>query len=256
MKNKFFYSAVFVAIVISGLLFLPSCSTKISGPSPEPADSSKVMLAAYYPFDSNVHDESGNGLNGVATGLDPFPDRHGNIGGAYHFDGVHGFVEIPDNQALRLSGTDFTLNAWVLLNSYTAPTILTKRLMPGTNSGWQLSVTNSKAVTPGLLTYSPGEGGAIAIGKTALSLNIWHMVTCIYKVANNTVYIYVDGTLDNTVSGISPPSPSVTAKLYIGRDDPTNTSAADFFAGSMDDIRIYGRVISANEVKKLYQAAQ
>ncbi|MBF0574179.1 MAG: hypothetical protein HQK69_10565 [Desulfamplus sp.] len=46
-------------------------------------------LVAYYPFNGNANDESGNGNNGTVDGATMTADRNGNANSAYSFDGVN-----------------------------------------------------------------------------------------------------------------------------------------------------------------------
>jgi hypothetical protein len=46
-------------------------------------------LIAWYPFNGNANDESGNGINGTVNTAIPAPDRFGNANSAYSFDGTN-----------------------------------------------------------------------------------------------------------------------------------------------------------------------
>ncbi len=95
-------------------------------------------LIAYWPFNNSAADQSGFGRNGTASNVTSVADRFGNANSAYHFDGSSSYVSVPDNVALRLNNTDFTLNAWVKLDAYNPSylsTIISKRTS-GVNNGW------------------------------------------------------------------------------------------------------------------------
>ncbi|MBI4688657.1 MAG: hypothetical protein HY754_00055 [Nitrospirae bacterium] len=51
-------------------------------------------LVAYYPFNRNANDESGNGYNGTVSGATLTSDRNGNANSAYRFDGVNDYIKI------------------------------------------------------------------------------------------------------------------------------------------------------------------
>ena len=64
-------------------------------------------LVAYYPFESNANDESGNNFNGTVFGTPQF--RDGKIGGSIKFDGAYGYVSLPS-----LPGSpEATISGWV-----------------------------------------------------------------------------------------------------------------------------------------------
>ena len=74
-------------------------------------------LVAYYPFNGNANDESGNGNDGVVNGATLTTDRFGNVNSAYSFDGVDDWINAP-NSGLPDADESRTLTAWVKFNSY------------------------------------------------------------------------------------------------------------------------------------------
>ncbi|MBV8389605.1 MAG: Ig-like domain-containing protein [Mucilaginibacter sp.] len=219
-----------------------------------PVDSLKVGLLAYYPFDNSGDDFSGNENHGSVFNITSAVDRRGNVNGAYHFDGVSSYIAVPDNQALRLGNTSFTLNAWVKLDSYNSSfgcNILTKHFT-GANNGWAWGITGNSYVLPGITTFGTGGGSASARGTHVVNINQWHMVTSVYNASTQQVSIYVDGVLDNVTSSFPSPNGSINATLYIGRDDPSEPTNGYSVNGSLDDVRIYTRALSINDIQKLY----
>jgi len=216
-------------------------------------------LIAYWPLNGNANDLSGNGHNGSLNNVTPTTDRFGNANSAYYFDGVTSYISVPDSSTLRLSGGNFTLNAWIKMDStYNlsyGSQIMTKRYS-GANSGWTWSVTGQASSTVGVLSFGPGGGSTNAFGTKQISLNQWHMVTVtsVFTGSAQQVNIYIDGVLDNMTSGVATPNAAVTADLYIGRDNPAVPSGGYFFHGSMDDLRIYGTVLDASQISQLYNA--
>src|SRR5580693_6339652 len=68
-------------------------------------------LVAYYPFNGNANDASGNGNNGTVNGATLTPDRFGNTNSAYNFNGTNnyiGFANVPTSQV-----DNWTMTAWV-----------------------------------------------------------------------------------------------------------------------------------------------
>jgi len=99
-------------------------------------------LVAYYPFNGNANDESGNGNHGTVNGATLTEDLFENAESAYSFDGTNSFIEVMDTPALRLNNTDFTVSAWVYeteRNVSYQDAILTKR-SSGSRNGWFYSI--------------------------------------------------------------------------------------------------------------------
>jgi hypothetical protein len=215
-------------------------------------------LVAYWTFANTAYDLSGNGHNGTLSTITNTSDRLGHTSGAYSFNGTSSYISVPDNAALRLSDTSFTLNAWVKIAAYNSSygsVILSKRIT-GANNGWNMSVTGalSSPNPTGVLSYGPGGGSTNAFGTTVIGLNTWHMVTSTYSYGDSQkLRIYIDGVLSGTTSGISEANASITALLYIGADNPSIGSSY-FFNGSLNDIRIYSRAVTPTEINQLYNA--
>ena len=74
-------------------------------------------LVAYYPFNGNANDESGNGHHGTVNEASLTAGLEG-ANSAYNFNSNSAHISVPDNDALNLSNTDFTINVWIKLNSY------------------------------------------------------------------------------------------------------------------------------------------
>src|ERR1019366_3185308 len=69
-------------------------------------------LVAYYPFNGNANDASGNGNNGTVYGAILTTDRFGNSNSAYSFDGASSYIEVPSNASLLFSN-QLTISAWI-----------------------------------------------------------------------------------------------------------------------------------------------
>jgi hypothetical protein len=221
-----------------------------------PVDSLKIGLLARYDFNDSGIDSSGNGYNGTVYNITSATDRFGNGIGAYSFDGISSYISIPDHQSLRLNGTDFTINAWVKISDYGGSyenNIVTKRFT-GANNGWALGITGPLNSPAGDIMFGPGGPVANAFGNKVVTTNQWHMVTVIYTLASQQLSTYVDGAFSNATTGILSPTASINALMYIGKDDPSVPSTGYFFNGSMDDIRIYSRAISKNQLQQLFMA--
>src|SRR6185503_16781133 len=97
MKNEF----------IKALFAIMLCSTTAIAQIPLNG------LAAYYPFNGNALDSSGNGHNGTVTGAAPAADRFGNSNHAYLFDGINDNVTVPDFNTI-LSTDEVSLSFWAI----------------------------------------------------------------------------------------------------------------------------------------------
>ena len=60
-------------------------------------------LVAWYPFDGNASDMSGNGNHGIVYGATLGTDRHGHANKAYNFDGNGDYISIPASSSLNIT---------------------------------------------------------------------------------------------------------------------------------------------------------
>ena len=210
-------------------------------------------LAAYYPFNGNANDIVGTNNGVIYGGVALAPDRFGSNNSAYIFNGVDGYMDIGN--PVGNSPTNLTECAWVKILSRETTAepvsppmdaIITKREIPLTGSGWP---------TLGIASGGPSTGaGVVALdadfyfnpctGTTLTPLNTW-VFLC--EVCSNGIYqIYVNGHLENTIS--DPRTLSSDEDMYLMHSGAFNSHCN----GVLDDVRIYNRALSSDEVAQLF----
>jgi hypothetical protein len=205
-------------------------------------------LVAHYPFNGNANDESGNGNNGTAQGALLTTDRFGNANAAQSFDGVNDYIEVQSGgAALNAIGSGSFSTVFWLKSSQPDGIILLKRETFGQHWPFQIQL-----ISAGKIDFSQQSGGVNNL-KTAASVSdgLWHNVCFIRDVAAQQIKCYVDGVLDNTGASDTADWKN-SSKLYIGADVAAPDPFKHFYAGIIDDIRIYNRVLTEAEVKALY----
>jgi hypothetical protein len=74
-------------------------------------------LVAYYPFNGNANDVSGNNNHGILNGgVTLSQDKLGNENSAYYFDGVSGYISVPNKKTLN-PANQVTISLWVRLDN-------------------------------------------------------------------------------------------------------------------------------------------
>jgi len=199
-------------------------------------------LVAYYPFNGNASDETGNGYNGSVSGATLTTDRFNLSDKAYNFI-YNGFssdkIQVSGTSGLNFSTGGFSLSAWIKFsgtagagNNYP---IVSKHTC-GEQSGYILMLYNGK-----LTFWLAGSSGYNVLSTTEdYTDNSWHHVVAVYDGSNK--YIYVDGVLKNSVAF----SYSVfnSADWALGGYNGCNGG----FNGKVDEVKIYSRPLSAAEV--------
>jgi len=198
-------------------------------------------LVAYYPFNDNANDESGNGNNGIVFGvISPTMDRFGRTGKAFFFDGTTGHIDVPSSTH-PLGNVNISYSCWVKsINSYSAK--WRPIIDAGAVGNLQRSAFCVEAPNGYQLTYTI-DSLFIRFGYV-LDADQWvHLV--LTKHADD-VALYVNGVLTHTdqVSGQN----VLSTQMHFGGRGTTD----EYFHGAIDDIRIYNRALNVAEIRSLY----
>ena len=198
-------------------------------------------LVAYYPFNGNANDESGNGNNGTVNGATLTTDRFGNANKAYSFGGERNYISIADSTGISPTSA-ITLSAWVNPNSFgPARRILSKCSNSDcANNAYILSLANDKIYF---------QVSRTQLYSTSVSANEWVYITETYD--GQSMKIYKNGILTDTLQASGNILDS-TSPLTIGATVFNDYSWESFY-GKIYDIRIYNRALSASEIQQLYQ---
>lgn len=240
--------------LLAALLIIFSCggsSGENSGGEDDSASIPRNGLVGEWLFSGNANDTSGNGLHGTVNGATLVADRDGNPSCAYSFDGSNDYIEVADNALLDITD-ELTICAWVKFTINARGGIVSKW-----NGGWGSNdpqaydlFTNGTSIGSSI----NGTGGTDNTNVSTTSLNDgnWHfvVVTVQSSLDTNEQKHYIDGSLDaefDTTEDIIRVSDS---NLYFGYESPSESQAA--FNGCIDDVRIYNRALSADEISLLY----
>jgi Concanavalin A-like lectin/glucanases superfamily/Secretion system C-terminal sorting domain len=200
-------------------------------------------LVAYYPFNGNANDESGNGNNGSVSGATLTTDRFGNDSSAYSFNGTDNYIGYP---VLWSSSPDsITLVAWFNIASSQSDG---KILYHGDNGEFQLFVggdTSWAGVHLGQNVTDPWY-----YVREFSTLNEWRMMAAIWS-RGQSFRLYLNRVLVDSVSvsldELLDPGPGYQPSIgSYGR------TLGAYFDGMIDDIRIYNRVLTKQEIDSLY----
>jgi uncharacterized protein (TIGR02145 family) len=202
-------------------------------------------LVAYYPFNGNANDESGNGNNGVVNGATLTTDRLGNSGKAYSFNGVDDQIEVSTTNG-NFDNNSFSISFWLKTNqSGGDPAIISRTNNTGSvYNNFVIFENNGKSALNGSCVWTMGY--QTTTQNTILGNNWKHVV------AVSTPYtaaIYVNGILAKTDT-VNTPSYMNFANFPIRFGRSKHPYWGDY-SGSLDDIRIYNRALTQAEITYL-----
>jgi len=210
-------------------------------------------LVAWYPFNGNANDESGNGNNGINNGATLTADRNNIFGKAYNFDGLSAYMKLENSDSIVFQN-GITFSAWIMPTGYKNSSIIDR--MTTTGSSFRISTRDNSgnAITPRKIWAQGGnyvDGTIKANSISNIQLNVWQFVVGSYGI-DDTIRIYINGILENKVY-LQGHVLNQYTPIFIGRGSTTNTY--ELFSGSIDDIGIWKRAITQLEVTKLYNSS-
>ena len=207
---------------------------------PDAANNTAELLrgsVVWLPLDeghgTNVADISGNGHGGTLFGT-PLPIwTKGVISNALAFDGVGNYVSVPDAPDLTPSNT-LTLSAWVKASPTTTGIIVEKWMSDGQSGSYSLALTNGQIGVEISLdgVYYP------LVATTGIEDTDWHHVAGTYDGVR--IIVYLDGVVD--ASSLATGTLDVAKVPFLVGE----------LTGSIDEVRLYDRALSKDEVFALY----
>jgi fibro-slime domain-containing protein len=198
-------------------------------------------LVAYYPFNGNANDESGNGHDGTTHGnIVLSSDRFGNESSSYKFDGIDDYISAPDDSALAPKNA-ISVTAWVNLETVSGPRAI---VGIGTQT-YPIGYLLKKRETTDRFSIELFRFADVS-GTNTIPLNKWIFLAITYN--RDSLKLYEDGNVSG--SGIATlPVNSVPGKFQIGAIDGPN----QLFKGKIDDVRIYDQALSSVQIDSLYR---
>jgi len=195
-------------------------------------------LVAAYAFNegtgTTLTDISGNNNNGSISGATW--STSGKFGNALTFNGTSARVTVPNSASLQLT-SGMTLEAWVF------PTVTPtnwRAVVDKNVDGYYLMASTNAGNRPGVGgTWTGGNQNTVA--PSVLAVNTWTHLAATSD--GTTVRLFVNGV---QVASQAQPTPlaSTTGTLQLGGD-----SYGEYFAGRIDDVRIYNRALSATQIQ-------
>ena len=195
---------------------------------------------AYYPFNGNADDESGNGRNGTGNGATRCPDRSGNVDSSYCFDGDD-YIVVDDPPVVT---TAATFMAWVWVEDVSGRDggCVIKKGVYLQRAPYWLAVAED--LKPWACVH---VGGAEynAISSEALSFGEWTHIAGVYDGSGPGLTVYVNG-VNRGHQAVTGALDENSAALYFGCDLGNSLVT---WEGGIDEVRIYDEALSQAEIQ-------
>jgi hypothetical protein len=202
-------------------------------------------LIGYWPFNGNANDESGNGNNGITDGATLTNDRFESTNSAYSFNGIDNLISIVSSTH-PTGNASITYSVWF----YCLNNIGDKSLLNVGENGIQ---NKRSAITIGAestINYVTQNNDLNS--NYNIPTNQWHNL--IISKSVNFISFYIDGLLINTGSLSSIQNLTNTKIVFGGNGTSWGIPNGEHYNGKLDDIGIWNRALTQDEIISLYQA--
>jgi len=227
------------ALSDSEVAALASSGTASASASASQSVSTSSSLAGEWAFDNSTTDKSGHGHTGALMGGAWYDTYHKEGSASLSLNGNNQYVDLKNPSNFPAGKSARTMSLWA-------------RTTDITTSGYRWSASYG----------SPTQSQAMFIGQKGTALcaggfnddlivsnfwkaDTWHHLCLTYD--GTTAVLYADG---KAVSSAAKNWNLVLQHAYVGRQ----VSGSEYWAGSVDDVRIYGKALSAAEVLSIYQS--
>ncbi len=256
MIKLFKITSVCISIAIVFLLSLPTTTHALTLTSSSNNLGLNAGLVGWWTFDGKdvvngrALDKSGNANHGTLTNISTSTFyTTGKIGQGFRFDGTNDYITLSNTSAADMTTNNFTVSLWLKTN--TTATTQYRLISKRGSDGYEIYLGSGQN---GLAAYCDTTGGGCLndnnLGTASVRDMKWHHAVVVFDRSGNMTG-YVDGNVGSSPSSISAAVGSMTVaqSLMIGQ---YSNGGGDYFNGSLDDVRVYNRALSATEIRQLY----
>lgn len=200
-------------------------------------------LVGWWGFSGTPNDASGNGNNFTVTGATLTTDRNNSANSAYQFNGTSQYLVNSTLSHLFSESGSFSVSVWV----YKTATTTGSAIMSGAPGGGPFIWIIQGNATDMMLGTNK-QGLAWFWAPTPLTLNNWDHYVGVYT--TNSMTFYKNGVLSASNTYTHTGATSTLQPLYVGRG-----ASGTYLGGKADDIGIWDRALSSQEILDLYNAS-
>jgi hypothetical protein len=236
-------TACLLLVALCILIQVASAHAFNAGPDPS--------LVGWWKLDegsgTTANDSSGNGNNGTINGT-PTWVTAGKLGGALQFNGTNTYINVGNGTSLQMRDA-LTIAFWIKTSAFTTTwaAVISKgdgswRMGRGTVASGGTGSTLHMGVSGTTVS-----GNAYFDGTKVVTDGEWHHGAGIYN--GSTATIYVDGVQDAQITATGQLA-TATYDVLIGENQQ---STGRYMTGMLDDVRVYNRALTVNELQVVMQ---
>ncbi len=225
-------------------------------------------LVGWWPFNGNANDESINGNNGIVNGATLTNDRFGISNSSYNFNGINNFIQIQPNTSLTSLNGAISICAWVYCEGTTQISSYSNQDLQGifgpssylvNDGGFLFRLADDSYDQINNRKYNFGvslPSGSIS-STNIINDNLWDFVVASFD--GSSLKIYRNGELDVSLlseASLTQAMNTIDRYYTIGQCIDWLSPSVNYqpFYGKLDDIGIWNRALTQQEITDLYNA--
>jgi len=215
-------------------------------------------LIAYYPFDGDALDFSGNHFDGIANGGITY--SQGVLGQAANFDGIDDWIQVNQGGALTfdIDVDSYTISVWVRVSGQSGEHwIIQDRHGSNTSVSYSFGVFPERVNPPEQYKLSVFYGAPTpeydVRGGAGVVLAEWRHLAVVHDHTSG-MKLFIDGQIvdETSIPAGNFPTPDANNEITtIGGFWSVNGLIENFLEGMLDELRIYNRPLSSEEIRGL-----
>jgi len=217
-----------------------------------PKDSSlPAGCVAYYSFnDGTAHDS----INGYTGTIENAITLKGKSGDGFNFNGANAYISLP-----RMVSNDFSISFWVNTDQFVEP-----HSTGGSLGQWYRGqgLVDADVCYPkrdfgvdlygSEVSFGTGPDDQSIFTINSVNDNTWHHVVATRNSKTGGIELFMDGKKEATATTKNMGSLTDSMNIIIGNSPCHIQENSNWFNGNIDEIMIFNRVLSQNEVARLY----
>jgi type II secretory pathway pseudopilin PulG len=198
-------------------------------------------------------DSSRSGHDGTLSNMTGNEWTTGQINGALTFDGTNDYVSVSSLDSKFSSSNTFTVTGWFKTSQSTGKQTIVGQwgqIVSNVVFGWQILVEDNKVVA----RFGQATSTVEITGTSIVNNGDWHHFALVYPTKNSSAVLYIDGSSQGTgTKDFYTAAPYMKFRIGDGSYFAYNGSnlKGGPFHGTIDDVRIYNRALSAEEIAEL-----
>ena len=226
----------------------------VADPVVHQQSATRTGLVGYWSMDSNdingttVYDKSGWKNNAVSTGGPTV--AAGKINQAISLNSTTQYLDAGNSASLNLTN-NFSISTWVKTNAIGAVQIIVAK-SAGNYTESQYEVRLTATGVPELIATN-GTGVFSGTDNTPLIPNTWYHLVGVMD--NKVMKVYINSRVGSAPATLTGTQSTTAEDVFIGKGGNLY-GTGNYFNGLIDDVRIYNKALSAQEIQNIYSAAK